>query len=296
MSQKVSYAERLRQALALRDMKQSELCELTNIPKSAMSQYVNGSFEPKQDRVELMAKVLNVNEAWLMGYHVPMDRSIGYGAGAGYRKNLQELMLDGLTPEQAHDPDFLENWQKYKQVKNLSNQALQTAALFDTLDEHGKRIINMLIDEELSRIGTNRNKILKLNLNDYVCLRRIFGVTLSSTSGQPWNYLVEECQFDNITVQKNSLTQKANMVFVLHGNDLMPNYCDGDLLLIHEQEELENNDLGIFIANNKIYLLQKRNDNLFFASPIDSDNIDTEQKYRYIGKVIGVLEPEWIAE
>jgi transcriptional regulator with XRE-family HTH domain len=55
-------------------MKQSELCQITKIPKSAVSQYVSGAFEPKQDRIYLMAKALNVSEAWLMGYDVPMER------------------------------------------------------------------------------------------------------------------------------------------------------------------------------------------------------------------------------
>ncbi len=39
-----------------------------------MSQYIKGTFEPKQDRVELLAKALQVSEAWLMGYDVPMER------------------------------------------------------------------------------------------------------------------------------------------------------------------------------------------------------------------------------
>jgi transcriptional regulator with XRE-family HTH domain len=67
--------KRLAKALDIRNMKQSELCRLTEIPKSAMSQYVKGSFEPKQDRVYLISKALNVSEAWLMGYDVPMERS-----------------------------------------------------------------------------------------------------------------------------------------------------------------------------------------------------------------------------
>lgn len=55
-------------------MKQAELCKLANIPKSSLSQYLNGDFEPKQDRIYLMAKALNVSEAWLMGFDVPMER------------------------------------------------------------------------------------------------------------------------------------------------------------------------------------------------------------------------------
>lgn len=93
MGEKVTCAERLREALALRDMKQSELCELTNIPKSAMSQYVNGSFEPKQDRVEAIANALNVTQAWLMGYDVPMEHRIvpewGGWAGCHYFEQFE---------------------------------------------------------------------------------------------------------------------------------------------------------------------------------------------------------------
>lgn len=71
---KSNCSERIATALAIRNMKQSELCEITKIPKSAISQYISGAFEPKQDRIYLIARALNVSEAWLMGYDVPMDR------------------------------------------------------------------------------------------------------------------------------------------------------------------------------------------------------------------------------
>ena len=67
-------ANRIRKALTIRGMKQSELCRITNIPKSAISQYITGCFEPKQDRIYLIAKTLDVSEAWLMGYDVPMEK------------------------------------------------------------------------------------------------------------------------------------------------------------------------------------------------------------------------------
>ena len=67
-------AERIKKALYIKGMKQSDLCRLTKIPKSALSQYISGAFEPKQDRIYLMAQALNVSEAWLMGLDVPMER------------------------------------------------------------------------------------------------------------------------------------------------------------------------------------------------------------------------------
>ena len=67
-------ATRIAKALSIRGMRQSELCEKTKIPKSAISQYVSGAFEPKQDRVFLISQALNVDPVWLMGYDVPMER------------------------------------------------------------------------------------------------------------------------------------------------------------------------------------------------------------------------------
>ena len=66
----------IKKALYIKGMKQSDLCRLTQIPKSALSQYISGAFEPKQDRIYLMAQALNVSEAWLMGLDVPMERQV----------------------------------------------------------------------------------------------------------------------------------------------------------------------------------------------------------------------------
>lgn len=63
---------RLRKALSIRNMKQTELSEKTRIPKSAISHYLRGSFVPKQDRAFIIAKALDVNPAWLMGFDVDM--------------------------------------------------------------------------------------------------------------------------------------------------------------------------------------------------------------------------------
>ena len=65
---------RIARALKIRGMKQSELCKLANVPKSSLSLYLSGAYEPKQDRIFDMARALNVNEAWLMGYDVPMEK------------------------------------------------------------------------------------------------------------------------------------------------------------------------------------------------------------------------------
>ena len=67
-------AERLNNALEIRDISQSELSRKTGIGKSSISTYLTGEYEPKQKNIYKMALALNVNEAWLMGADVPMER------------------------------------------------------------------------------------------------------------------------------------------------------------------------------------------------------------------------------
>lgn len=69
-----STSERLKEAMAIREMKQSDLIEKTGINKGALSSYISGRYNPKQGNLFLLAKALNVNEAWLMGADVPMER------------------------------------------------------------------------------------------------------------------------------------------------------------------------------------------------------------------------------
>lgn len=69
-----SCGNRISIALTIRGMRQADLCKLAKVPKSSLSLYLSGAYEPKQDRIYDMANALDVSEAWLMGYDVPMER------------------------------------------------------------------------------------------------------------------------------------------------------------------------------------------------------------------------------
>ena len=85
---------RLAKALAIRGMKQSELCEKTKIPKSAISQYLGGLFEPKQDRLYIIAQALNVDPVWLMGFDVPMEKKKETSPSEQTLTEGEKLMLE----------------------------------------------------------------------------------------------------------------------------------------------------------------------------------------------------------
>ena len=70
-----TFAQRLREGLDLRGMKQIELATRSGISKYSISHDLKGDWEGKQDAVYELARALNVSEAWLMGYDVPAERS-----------------------------------------------------------------------------------------------------------------------------------------------------------------------------------------------------------------------------
>lgn len=71
---KAETKDRLKEAMEIREIKQSELVEKTGIDKGQMSSYLSGKYKPKQGNLERIANALFVDEAWLMGYDVPMER------------------------------------------------------------------------------------------------------------------------------------------------------------------------------------------------------------------------------
>ena len=69
-----TFAARLKHALSITGVKQIELSRQTGIYKGTINNYLSGKYEPKQDRLEIIAKALDVSPVWLMGYDVPMER------------------------------------------------------------------------------------------------------------------------------------------------------------------------------------------------------------------------------
>jgi repressor LexA len=63
-----TFAERLKKALEIRNVKPVELAFKTGFSQSLISQYLSGRFEAKNDKISALADALNVDESWLAGF------------------------------------------------------------------------------------------------------------------------------------------------------------------------------------------------------------------------------------
>lgn len=94
-----TFAARLKQAMDIKGYKQSDLARLTGLDKSLIHNYLSGNYKPKSDRLHLLAVVLNVDEAWLMGYDVPAQRKEPVSEETSRKDEFFEL-FNKLTEEQ----------------------------------------------------------------------------------------------------------------------------------------------------------------------------------------------------
>lgn len=80
---KENTAIRLKQIMEERQLRQVDILEKckpycekfkVKLGRNDLSQYVNGKVEPRQEKLTILGLALNVSEAWLMGFDVPMER------------------------------------------------------------------------------------------------------------------------------------------------------------------------------------------------------------------------------
>ena len=99
---KSSFSNRLKEAMRINGMKQIDIInksKLLNdtdvkISKTDLSQYVDGKTSPGQKKLYLLAKVLNVSEAWLLGYNVNSDRPTDEERQLSHNKQIIAAHID----------------------------------------------------------------------------------------------------------------------------------------------------------------------------------------------------------
>lgn len=100
-------ANRLREAIESAGKRQTDVCNATGIDKGALSHYLKGRYEPKQDTVYRLAKYLGVSEMWLWGYDCKKERS---------EDQLKNDALSDIIIRLRTDSDF---WRVVKSLDEL---------------------------------------------------------------------------------------------------------------------------------------------------------------------------------
>lgn len=132
-----SSKERIKELMEYFGINQTELCGKTGLQKSALSNYLNGDREPRQDQISLIVDPFNVNPAWLMGYDVSMFLNIKPAAA--------ESSLDAPVQLRQDETNLLD---KYNMLNDLGRS--KAYDYVSDLTENEKYIQGL---EELNKVG-----------------------------------------------------------------------------------------------------------------------------------------------
>lgn len=125
-----SLSDRIIEGMAIRNMKQVDIIEATGINKGSLSSYISGKYEPKQTNIYKIAKALDVNEAWLMGHDVPMERK-------STKITQSPATIDSSCTPSQHEQALLH---KYRSI-----------------DDKGKHTVDTVLEMEYNRCKSTKS-------------------------------------------------------------------------------------------------------------------------------------------
>ena len=185
-----------------------------------------------------------------------------------FRNNVSSV---SMTPSVKVDPYniFLKEWSR--------------GAKFRMLDEHGKNVVNYLLDEEYTRVISsakkkNRPRLMYINSYSFPVSA---GVGSFVENEAPEQILVPECPE----------AEEADYVLTVTGDSMQPKFNDGDKVYVVNQQSVEIGEIGIFVINGDAYIKKLGKGHLISLNekykpiPLSSDD-----SIYCCGKIIGVVE------
>lgn len=166
---------------------------------------------------------------------------------------------------------------------NISSEEWSRVAKYRMLDEHGKTVVDYLLNEEYARVLTsskkkNRPRLMYINSYSFPVSA---GVGSFVENEAPEQILVPECPE----------AEEADYVLTVTGDSMQPKFNDGDKVYVVNQQSVEIGEIGIFVINGDAYIKKLGKGQLISLNekykPIPLSNDDS---IYCCGKVIGVVE------
>jgi len=168
----------------------------------------------------------------------------------------------------------------------ISNQEKELLNKYGDLDDHGKEMVNIVLEKETAR----RHKEVEESTPVISLIKYL--TPASAGRGIPLDSVQD---WDRMEVLSNAYTRRADYCISVSGNSMEPKFYDGDMLLVKEQDDIDFGEIGVFLVNGEGYIKQKGehylislNRNVPNVYIGDGDDIVCE------GLVIGILDPDWI--
>ena len=166
--------------------------------------------------------------------------------------------------------------------QKLSSEEWVRTTKIRRLDEHGKLVVDYIIDEEYARVISSAKKKNRPRLMyiDSYSFPVSAGVGSFVENEAPEQILVPECPE----------AEEADYVLTVTGDSMQPMFNDGDKVYVVNQQSVEIGEIGIFVINGDAYIKKLGKGQLISLNekykPIPLNNDDSIYCF---GKVIGIV-------
>lgn len=243
----MSLNSRIKERREQLNISRSDLAHMIGVTPSAIANYENGISTPK---IELLYKLFDVLQC---------DANYLYQDEMNSLANKDENMALSLK-EKTHI-------KKYR-----------------TLDEHGKKLVDNVLNLECERVEATRTPVIPIG--NVITLSE-FEQPVSAGRGV---YLGDGSQTITREVPSNDLTRQADFILRVSGNSMEPKYSDGDRILIKRQPDVNIGEEGIFILNNEGFVKVREKDRLVSLNAKYEDILfHNDDNIVCKGKVLGKL-------
>lgn len=264
----MSLGSRINEIRKQKDLSLDDLCARSGIPKGTLSKITAGiTTKPTLDTVRDIADALECTLDDLADR--PTKKDSLSPAEQTHIKKYRALdpygkeAVDGVLDVEFRRCEA-EKQEKDARAAALREQREQMEVAEEVAPESHK-VINIFFDEEKSSAGEG--------------------------------YQLDESRLATWKVLYNEFTRKADFCLEVDGRSMEPMIHDGDLILVRQQPAVDIGEIGLFTVNDKGHVKKQGSNRLISVNEEFEDIIPGEYDVVFCrGKVIGVLDPEWIAE
>lgn len=207
------FTENLKAARESAGMTQQQVADRLGITKSTYCGYETGKRKPDVFKLKEIAKVLNVSGSFLIGV-----------------EDLQQ----GRTQHAAFEA---------KKAPSLSDEAMEIAQGYETLDHWGKVAVRELLDTEKQRVEDEKQFRLDTPMDADPKVINLYAEPAAAGIATP----TAGVDFEPYTLKPGDPQDAAYAVHI-RGNSMSPAFPDGSMVFINH-DAIRNGDIGIFCVN-----------------------------------------------
>ena len=125
-----------------------------------------------------------------------------------------------------------------------------TLQKYRALDEHGKEVVDYLIDSEYKRVRLSMKKPKPRML-------KIDWYTFPASAGT--GNILDSDLAEELLVPESAEAEQADFVISVGGDSMEPTYHDGDKIFVEKCDSVDIGEVGIFVVNGDVYIKELGN-------------------------------------